>query len=88
MSKLRRTLGFWFTFTLALGGGLLLGTPVVSAAPVSTVQLTHALQWRSVGPYYGGGVTSVAGVACEPYHFFADLAGAGVWGTADYGVEW
>jgi photosystem II stability/assembly factor-like uncharacterized protein len=88
MSKLRRTLGFWFTFTLTLGGGLLLGTPVVSAAPVSTVQLTHALQWRSVGPYYGGRVTSVAGVANEPYHFYAAYAGAGVWETTDYGVHW
>ncbi|HEX5497568.1 MAG TPA: hypothetical protein VFX03_00005, partial [Thermomicrobiales bacterium] len=50
--------------------------------------LTSALQWRSVGPYLGGRVTSVAGVAGEPNHYYAAYAGGGVWETDDYGTHW
>ena len=40
-----------------------------AAAAVPATELTSALQWRSVGPYLGGRVTSLAGVAGDPKIF-------------------
>lgn len=69
-------------------GGFAWGVPMAHAAPVPASQLVDALQWRSVGPYLGGRVTSVAGIASEPYHFYAAYAGGGLWETTDYGTHW
>ncbi len=58
------------------------------AAPVPPGQLTSALRWRSVGPYTGGRVTTVAGIAAEPNVFYMGTAGGGVWKSDDYGHSW
>ena len=42
---------------------LSLALPAAFAAPAPPNQLTSALRWRSVGPYTGGRVTAVAGIA-------------------------
>ena len=73
--------------TLA-GLGLLLAMAAGHAASVPASDLASALQWRSVGPYLGGRVTSVAGVAKEPNRFYAAYAGGGIWETNDYGKHW
>jgi photosystem II stability/assembly factor-like uncharacterized protein len=65
-----------------------LALPVPVAAPVPPGQLTTALRWRSVGPYTGGRVTTVAGIASEPSVFYMGTAGGGVWKTDDYGYSW
>ncbi len=62
--------------------------PAAFAAPAPPDQLTSALKWRSVGPYTGGRVTTVAGVAAEPNVFYMGTAGGGVWETEDYGHSW
>ena len=62
--------------------------PAAFAAPATPNQLTGALQWRSVGPYTGGRVTTVAGIAAEPNVFYMGTAGGGVWETEDYGHSW
>lgn len=69
---------------------LLLGVSVACAtqAPVPATRLTSALHWRSVGPYLGGRVTSVAGIAGKPNRYYAAYAGGGVWETDDYGKHW
>jgi photosystem II stability/assembly factor-like uncharacterized protein len=67
---------------------LFLAFAVASAAPVPTGKLTSALRWRSVGPYTGGRVTTVAGIADEPNVFYMGTAGGGVWETEDYGHNW
>ena len=67
---------------------LSLGFPAAFAAPVPAAKLTGALQWRSVGPYTGGRVTTVAGIADKPNVFFMGTAGGGVWQTEDYGNSW
>ncbi|MHB8527496.1 MAG: WD40/YVTN/BNR-like repeat-containing protein [Candidatus Acidiferrales bacterium] len=67
---------------------LLLALSAVFAAPVSPGQLTSALRWRSVGPYTGGRVTTVAGIAAEPNVFYMGTAGGGVWESDDYGHSW
>ena len=57
-------------------------------ASLPLTELTSALHWRSVGPYTGGRVTAVAGIAAEPYAFFMGTAGGGVWKSTDYGYRW
>ncbi|HEY6047154.1 MAG TPA: hypothetical protein VIU65_11165, partial [Pyrinomonadaceae bacterium] len=46
------------------------------------------LQWRSIGPYRGGRVTAVAGVASQPQVFYFGGTGGGVWKTTDGGINW
>ncbi len=58
------------------------------AAPLPMGELTSALHWRSVGPYTGGRVTTVAGIADEPNVFYMGTAGGGVWESDDYGQNW
>jgi len=74
--------------TLVLITGLLLAAPPGFAAAVPPAELTHALQWRSLGPYRGGIVQSVAGVASEPNRYYMGAGGGGVWESDDYGQNW
>jgi photosystem II stability/assembly factor-like uncharacterized protein len=70
------------------GAALSLVLLTTAAAAVPTTELTAALHWRSVGPYLGGRVTSLAGVPAEPSLFYMATAGGGVWKTKDYGHNW
>ncbi len=45
-------------------------------------------QWRSIGPFRGGRVTAVAGVASQPMVFYFGGTGGGVWKTSDGGINW
>ena len=71
-----------------LAFGLAFAMSATFAAPAPPEQLTSALHWRSVGPFTGGRVTSVAGVAGEPNLFYMGTAGGGVWESDDYGHDW
>jgi photosystem II stability/assembly factor-like uncharacterized protein len=73
---------------VALLSFLSLGLSVATAAPLPAGALTSALQWRSVGPYTGGRVTAVAGIADQPNVFYMGTAGGGVWESQDYGSSW
>ncbi|MGI9107365.1 MAG: VPS10 domain-containing protein [Pyrinomonadaceae bacterium] len=46
------------------------------------------LQWRSIGPFRGGRVTAVAGVASQPLVYYFGATGGGVWKTTDGGANW
>jgi photosystem II stability/assembly factor-like uncharacterized protein len=50
--------------------------------------LFKALKWRSIGPYRGGRVTTVAGVAGQPLVYYMGATGGGVWKTEDAGLTW
>lgn len=50
--------------------------------------LFRALQWRNVGPFRGGRANAVAGVAAQPYVYYAGYTGGGVWKTDDAGHTW
>ena len=50
--------------------------------------LLKALQWRGIGPYRGGRVTAVTGVATQPSVFYFGATGGGVWKTTDGGINW
>ena len=73
---------------LGLIANLLLAVPAGFAATVPSTQLTQALQWRSLGPYRGGIVETVAGAASEPNRYYMGAGGGGVWETDDYGNDW
>jgi photosystem II stability/assembly factor-like uncharacterized protein len=47
-----------------------------------------ALQWRLIGPFRAGRVTSVAGIAGDPNTFYFGTPGGGVWKTTDGGQVW
>jgi photosystem II stability/assembly factor-like uncharacterized protein len=72
---------------LLLTVGLLAGSAAFAAA-VPPAELTHALEWRSLGPYRGGIVQSVAGVTSKPNRYYMGAGGGGVWETNDYGQNW
>jgi photosystem II stability/assembly factor-like uncharacterized protein len=46
------------------------------------------LEFRLVGPFIGGRVSRVAGVAGDPLVYYAATASGGVWKSADGGHEW
>jgi len=74
--------------SLWLLAAVLLAAPPVFAAAVPPADLTQALHWRSLGPYRGGIVQSVAGIASEPNHYYMGAGGGGVWESKDYGANW
>ena len=56
-------------------------------SPVTAQALMSKLKWRSVGPYIGGRVVTVDGVAGKDI-FYAGGVGGGVWKSTDYGIDW
>ena len=67
---------------------LALSLPLALAAAAPPTGPTSALRWRSVGPFTGGRVNTVAGIGDEPNVFYMGTAGGGVWETDDYGYSW
>ncbi|MEO0733269.1 MAG: hypothetical protein AAFZ52_10570 [Bacteroidota bacterium] len=51
-------------------------------------QNNDAFQYRELGPYRGGRVTTVAGTAHRPGTYYLGATGGGVWKTEDYGTRW
>lgn len=60
-------------------------TPATTPSQADTLK---ALQWRQIGPFRGGRVTAVAGVASQPMVFYFGGTGGGVWKTTDGGINW
>jgi photosystem II stability/assembly factor-like uncharacterized protein len=57
------------------------------AQGLSTEQM-KGLSWRLVGPFRGGRVTAVAGIAGDPKTYYIGTPGGGVWKTSNGGVTW
>ncbi len=77
---------------LTVGGLALAGARVLTAQSARTdvyqPSLYQALHWRNIGPYRGGRVAAVTGVASEPRVYYMGSAGGGVWKTTDAGITW
>ena len=61
---------------------------VVGAAQEITPGLLDAMQWRMIGPFRAGRVTSVCGVPTQPNVYYIGTPGGGVWKTEDAGRVW
>src|SRR5579872_5270622 len=81
-TRLRRNLTIFLSLLLLVVGGYAQGRP--NASP----DLSQSLQWRLIGPFRGGRVTSVAGVAGDPATYYFGTPGGGVWKTSDAGRVW
>ena len=57
------------------------------ADPFDQSQLA-GLEWRNIGPYRGGRVTAVTGVAGQRNVYYFGGTGSGIWKSVDSGVTW
>jgi photosystem II stability/assembly factor-like uncharacterized protein len=57
-------------------------------ADTAASETPKLMQWRSIGPFRGGRVTAVAGVASQPMVYYFGGTGGGVWKTLDGGIKW
>jgi photosystem II stability/assembly factor-like uncharacterized protein len=57
-------------------------------APTVDPAFLAPFSYRNVGPYRGGRVTAVAGVADDPFLFYMGSTGGGVWKSDDAGESW
>jgi photosystem II stability/assembly factor-like uncharacterized protein len=76
---MRRTLVFFLTFC-----------SLAFAQESGTVNpaLWSGMQYRLIGPFRGGRVTTVTGVPSQPRTFYMGSTGGGVWKTTDAGNTW
>ncbi len=75
-------------FLLAAGGMFVSSARAQSAGPLHPQKLMSQMKWRSIGPYVGGRVVTVAGVADHPHLFYAGAVGGGVWKSTNDGISW
>ena len=62
--------------------------PVVEAQAPYNLNLYSGLKWRMLGPFRGGRVDAVSGVAGRPNEFYFGAVNGGVWKTIDAGRTW
>jgi photosystem II stability/assembly factor-like uncharacterized protein len=65
--------------------------PAVTAAEPATGTDTarlEGLEWRLVGPYRGGRVTTATGVPGKPNLYYMGATGGGIWKTENAGATW
>jgi photosystem II stability/assembly factor-like uncharacterized protein len=61
---------------------------IYSPAQEVPSSVVKAMQWRLIGPYRGGRVTSVCGIPNQPSVYYMGTPGGGVWKTEDGGRVW
>ncbi|MDX1482120.1 MAG: hypothetical protein R3315_10605, partial [Woeseiaceae bacterium] len=62
--------------------------PCANPAVALEPSLIDGLEYRLIGPWRGGRVTAVTGVADDPQLYYMGATGGGVWKTRDAGVTW
>ena len=67
---------------------VVVGAPGARATDTVDPSLLGAMQWRLVGPYRGGRVTTVTGVAGNRQLYYMGATGGGVWKTENAGLTW
>ena len=60
----------------------------LSAHATVDPSLYQGLQWRLIGPFRGGRVLTVTGIAGDSRHFYFGAVDGGVWATQDAGRTW
>ena len=59
-----------------------------NATETVDAELLGGMEWRMIGPYRGGRVTTVAGVPDNPQLYYMGATGGGVWKTENAGISW
>ena len=72
---------------LALCLSLCLANPLSGDESTKSPPHFEKLKYRSIGPYTGGRVARVTGVAGDPYTYYAATAAGGVWKSEDGGIS-
>ena len=75
----------WFTLSILSGP---LRAEETDINQVYEPELFQALEYRLIGPYRGGRVTAVTGVAGDPFTYYMGSTGGGVWKTTSGGQTW
>ncbi len=66
----------------------LVSIEVSAQTAIAKVDPLKNLQYRSIGPFRGGRVGAVEGIAGQPNVYYFGATGGGVWKTTDAGVNW
>src|SRR5208283_2697857 len=65
---------------------------ILASALTATAQINPdlyaGLNWRNVGPFHGGRISSVTGAIGQPGVFYAGTPLGGIWKTTSAGVTW
>src|SRR5437879_5601904 len=85
MRNLRRMVGS-LVWAAALGIPLMFGAGV--EAQTLNENSLKGMKWREIGPFRGGRVLAVAGVAGDPNTYYFGAVAGGVWKTTDAGLTW
>jgi photosystem II stability/assembly factor-like uncharacterized protein len=75
----------------AVYGGLVFSSIMASSVGAwaqVNLNLYTGLQWRNVGPFHGGRISSVSGVIGDPGTFYMGTPLGGIWKTTSAGVTW
>jgi photosystem II stability/assembly factor-like uncharacterized protein len=79
----------WLVVGLSIAGWACAADPLTAASPSSVDPSQYqALHWRLIGPFRGGRVLAVTGIAGDDRHFFFGAVDGGVWATKDAGRTW
>ncbi len=79
-----RILGIRCVSNLLIFGCLIFSATAQDISP----ELLKPMQWRLIGPFRGGRVTTVCGVPRQPFVYYMGTPGGGVWKTEDGGRVW
>ncbi|HEV2222762.1 MAG TPA: hypothetical protein VGR84_07140 [Candidatus Acidoferrales bacterium] len=74
--------------SLAVLGICALAAAVPGAAQTLSKDSLAGMKWRLIGPFRGGRVEAVTGVAGNPSVFYFGAVAGGVWKTTDAGASW
>src|SRR5580704_15591583 len=71
---------------------VLVASSILASAFTATAQINSdlyaGLNWRNVGPFHGGRISSVTGAIGQPGVFYAGTPLGGIWKTTSAGVTW
>ena len=71
---------------------VLVVSSILASAFTATAQINPdlyaGLNWRNVGPFHGGRISSVTGAIGQPGVFYAGTPLGGIWKTTSAGVTW
>src|ERR1700722_2970179 len=59
-----------------------------SVASQINPDLFGGMKWRQIGPFRGGRVVAVSGVAGDPTTWYFGAVAGGVWKSTDVGASW